>query len=277
MRKLLNREIELLKFSGARVVRIIDGVNAHVGEHAHDWPVLSIFVLGTYENRSTVGERSISSPSAVFYRAGEAHENRVGRYGYEQLQIEFDPKWLRSVDTTAFAPARHWIGGRVAAAARALASTCSSRDATESTIADATGELLRLAIGVGEMKRPVWLNRVVESLKSETVPTTDDLARELGMHAGWLAEAYRAATGEGIHETVRRRRVEMASGLLRHSDHSAADIASAAGFCDQSHMIRSVRSILGRTPTQIRAEWNHLNQRPGAGGAGRQSSGSSGS
>jgi AraC family transcriptional regulator len=252
------REIELLKFSGARVVRIIDGADAHVGQHAHDWPVLSLFVLGSYDSRSTAGDRSISSPSAVFYRAGAAHENHVGRYGYEQLQIEFDPKWLPSINTTRIDPARHWIGGRVAAAARALASTWSSVDAAEAKLARATEDFFRLAMSDRDAKRPAWLNAVVQRLQSDAIPRTQELARELGMHAGWLAEAYRAAAGEGLRDTVRRRRVELATGLLRHSNQAAADIAATAGFCDQSHMIRALRTVLGRGPTQIRAEWAGL-------------------
>jgi AraC family transcriptional regulator len=252
------REIELLKFSGARVIRIIDGADAHVDEHAHDWPVLSIFVLGSCANRSTLGDSTISSPSAVFYRAGAAHENRVGRYGYEQIQMEFDPKWLRSVDTTHVDPARHWIGGRVAAAARALAAAWTSADAVEANIAKATEDFLRLAMSHRNPRHPVWLNRVVQCLQSDAAPTTRELAHELGMHAGWLAEAYRDAAGEGLQETVRRRRVAMATSLLRHSDRPPAEIAAASGFCDQSHMIRSLRAVLGRTPTQIRTEWTGL-------------------
>lgn len=253
------REIELHEFSGARVVRIIDGADAHVDEHAHDWPVLSIFVLGSCDNHSTLGEHAISSPSAVFYRAGALHENRAGRYGYEQIQMELDPRWLRPVDTSGADPVRHWIGGPVAAAARSLAKTWNTPNAAEATVAKATGDFLRMALQERSAKRPAWLNRVVQHLHSDAVPTTRELARELGMHAGWLAEAYRAATGEGLQETVRRRRVAMATSLLRHSERSPADIAAAAGFCDQSHMIRSLRAVLGRTPTQIRGEWTELN------------------
>lgn len=255
---MLKREIELLNFSGARVVRMIDGSNAHVAEHAHDWPVLSIFVLGSCDNRSIAGESTIASPSAVFYRAGAAHENRVGRYGYEQIQMEFDPRWLRSVDTLHADPVRHWIGGPVAAAARALATLWSRPDAGEAAVVGATEEFFRRAMAHRDAKRPAWMQHVAQRLQSDVVPTTRELARELGLHAGWLAEAYRDAAGEGLHETVRRRRVAIATSLLRHSDRPPADIAATAGFCDQSHMIRSLRALLGRTPTQIRAEWNAL-------------------
>jgi AraC family transcriptional regulator len=82
---------------------------------------------------------------------------------------------------------------------------------------------------------------------------TVDIARELGLNAAWLAQAYRAAAGEGLRETLQRRRVEKAVSLL-DAGGASADIAAATGFCDQSHMIRAFRRTLGRTPSQVRAE-----------------------
>jgi transcriptional regulator GlxA family with amidase domain len=70
-----------------------------------------------------------------------------------------------------------------------------------------------------------------------------------------MTQAYRSAVGEGIRETARRAKVEVAATMLRQTAIGAADIAAAAGFCDQSHMIRCFLSVLGRTPLQVRAEW----------------------
>ena len=66
--------------------------------------------------------------------------------------------------------------------------------------------------------------------------------------------AYRAWRGEGLAETARRLRVERAALLLRGSDAPLADIALAAGFCDQSHMNRAFRAVLDRTPLDVRLE-----------------------
>jgi hypothetical protein len=65
-----------------------------VPEHAHDWPVVSLFVMGSYLNETDVGKTFISGPSAVFYRAGAAHRNTTAALGFEQIEIEFDPNWL---------------------------------------------------------------------------------------------------------------------------------------------------------------------------------------
>jgi AraC family transcriptional regulator len=69
----------------------------------------------------------------------------------------------------------------------------------------------------------------------------------------WLSRAYRCWRGEGLCEALRRRRVEAAAILLESSDKSLAEIAAAAGFCDQSHMNRAFKKHLGRTPSIARA------------------------
>lgn len=84
----------LQSFSGATVKRVVDRSRSCVPEHAHDWPVLSVFVIGSFLNETEIGPRLIGAPSAIFYRAGAAHRNTVGPEGFEQIEIEFDPAWL---------------------------------------------------------------------------------------------------------------------------------------------------------------------------------------
>src|ERR1700679_3653598 len=88
--------MNILHQSGGVIVRrVVDLSDARVREHAHDWPVLSIFVLGGYLNQTELGRRVIDGPSAVLYRAGSAHRNTALSVGFEQIEVEFDPEWLR--------------------------------------------------------------------------------------------------------------------------------------------------------------------------------------
>jgi AraC family transcriptional regulator len=80
------------------------------------------------------------------------------------------------------------------------------------------------------------------------------IARRVERHPAWVARAYRAWRGEGMGERVRRRRVERATLRLRMSEAPLADVAAECGFCDQSHMNRSFRAVLGRTPLEVRRE-----------------------
>ena len=78
------------------------------------------------------------------------------------------------------------------------------------------------------------------------------MAREAGRHPSWLGSAYRRATGEGLSDTAARLRIECAARLLRETDQACAAVAQEAGFCDQSHMIRTFRRVLGRLPSAVR-------------------------
>src|SRR5262249_52268677 len=77
----------LSSFSGACVRRVIDRSHACVPEHAHEWPVLSLFVIGSYLNETELGERFICGPSAILYAAGARHRNTTAAVGFEQIEI----------------------------------------------------------------------------------------------------------------------------------------------------------------------------------------------
>lgn len=251
--------LPIRRFSGAVAARIVEGPNSRVAEHSHDWPVLSLYVIGGCRKLFDGGETAIEGPSAVFHGAGEAHANLMGAAGLEQIDIAFDPSWLGAVRPgVGLGAVRCWRGGKVGLAAGRLARLWSAPDALEEDLAEATSRFLRLALVWREKRRPQWLERVQHALGSDPSLRAADLARSTGLHPVYLAEVYRAAVGEGLAETAQRRRVENAVGLLRSTEAPGADIAAAAGFFDQSHMIRCFKKLLGRTPSDVRAERHAL-------------------
>jgi AraC family transcriptional regulator len=246
------------RFSGVSVRRVIDRSGTRVPEHAHDWPVLSLFVLGTYANITEIGEASIQWPSAILYRAGAAHRNNVGSDGFEQIEIEFDPDWLGGVSVPDV-PVRRWIGGVIGAEARSLALLCG----------DALGgERLRAAVrrlierGSRCAGQPVTnrASAIAQRLRCDPALKISELAKESGQHPSWLGQAYKRATGEGLRQTAARLRVERAARFLRETDQPYATIAMGAGFCDQSHMNRTFRRVLGRLPSATRKDRAILRQ-----------------
>lgn len=253
-------EKQVAAFSGARAIRISDDAGAHVPEHAHYWPVLSLFVMGGYRNSSELGETCVSSPSAMFYRAGERHSNLVEEDGLEQIDIEFDPGWANVQFDSSGTAVRCWEGGDVALAARRLLSLWRDADVSENRLAAATGQFLQRALGAPAVRKPLWIDAVQARLDPVNPVRTSEIACKLDLSPAWMAESYRAAIGEGIGETVRRRRVERAVHLLRSTDDRQAEVAAAAGFCDQSNMIHACRAVLGRTPGDIRSEWRQAQQ-----------------
>ena len=240
----------LRRFSGATVRRVIDRSDARVPEHAHDWPVLSIFVLGRYLNETELGQTLIAGPSAIFYQAGAAHRNAVGSVGFEQIEIEFDAAWLGRALMPA-APVSRWLGGHTGAEARKLARFY-ALEADEQRLRAALRRFVRGANSQTERAAPTWVHAIHRRLCKDTTLGVNDLAREVGRHPSWFGTAYRNATGERPMETAARFRVEHAARALRETNHSCAYIAHEAGFCDQSHMNRTFRRMLGRAPSEVR-------------------------
>ena len=248
-------------FSGASVRRVVDRSHCRVPAHAHDWPVLSLFVLGSYRNETEIGELFICGPSAVFYRAGAAHRNTTSAVGFEQIEIEFDPDWLGQ-GLLPGVPVVRWIGGRAASEARDLARACQP-DRSENELCAALQSFLRGASCQVERETVGWISAMSRSLREDTTRPISDLAKVAGRHPSWAASAYRLATGERPKEAAARFRVEHATQLLRETDLAYASIALESGFCDQSHMNRTFRRVLGRSPTGVREQRHAFRHIPG--------------
>ncbi len=238
--------------SGVTVRRTVDRGGAEVAEHAHDWPLLSLFVMGGYRNQTGIGEQSICGPSAVLYRAGAAHRNSVHADGFEQIEIEFDPDWLRLPGLFGI-PVRRWLGGRVGAEARELARALTA-EVSAAQLRQALRRFLGSALPEPEPVPRAWIGRVAASLRQDPAVSVAGLAQEAGLHPSWLGAAYRRAMGESVLETSARLRVERAARLLRETGLGYAEVALESGFCDQSHMNRAFRRVLGRTPSRVRQD-----------------------
>ncbi len=79
-----------------------------------------------------------------------------------------------------------------------------------------------------------------------------ELAKIAGVSPSHFKTLFKQSVGIPAHQYVIRRRVEYAAELLQAGDPVLADVALAAGFANQSHMARCMRSILGTTPGGLR-------------------------
>lgn len=79
--------------------------------------------------------------------------------------------------------------------------------------------------------------------------TLEQLASVSGLSRYYFARQFKAATGLAPHEYLTRCRVESAKNHLQTTDASIAETAVKVGFCDQSHLTRHFKRILGVTPS----------------------------
>jgi AraC family transcriptional regulator len=242
----------LHEFAGALVRRVIDPSRAVVHEHAHEWPMISLYVLGGYRNITEYGERDIAGPSMVFYRPGVVHRNVVGEMGFEQIEIEFDPAWLGPSGMPPDGILLR-VGGACGVLARSIARACDA-PLREDELVRAVRRLLSTARVESARHGDAWTGDVTARLRADPCRSIGSVAREVGRSPSWIGAAYRRSIGEGPQQAAARFRVERAARLLRESEESLACVAAEAGFCDQSHMNRTFRRVLGRSPTAVRRD-----------------------
>lgn len=80
-----------------------------------------------------------------------------------------------------------------------------------------------------------------------------DIARRLGLSAGFFNRAFKATAGKTPYDYVLDRRVARARRLITRTDMPLAVIATACGFASQAHMTTQFQQRIGVPPGTLRA------------------------
>ncbi|HXG47272.1 MAG TPA: AraC family transcriptional regulator [Methylomirabilota bacterium] len=107
----------------------------------------------------------------------------------------------------------------------------------------------RQAIAARGLSRP-QLRRTIQFIHDHLAEgaSLQRLAEIAGLSPFHFARLFKQSTGAAPHEYLTRCRIERAKQLLICSPHSISDVATQVGFCDQSHLSRHFRRIVGLTP-----------------------------
>lgn len=192
-------------------------------------PLRSVSVVGTMTQALVIDAPPLAT-AAVRFRPGAAtaflgvaaHELTDGRVPTEELPLP-------------------WLDPRVADAREPLA---------------AVALLERSLLG-----QQVWLSaaqrvvaQVVRACFGGVPPTVQALAEECGYSRQRLTRLVRDEVGIGAKELVRVGRLQRAVAELQaRPSASLAQAAVALGYCDQAHMCRDFRELLGLPPGLVRA------------------------
>lgn len=108
----------------------------------------------------------------------------------------------------------------------------------------------------GTVLAPWRLRRCLDFLRDNLSDDIglDELAASAGLTSLYFAKAFKRSTGVAPHDYLMRQRVERAKALLIDTDLKIAEIASSCGFCDQSHLARRFKRLVGIAPAAFRAE-----------------------
>jgi AraC family transcriptional regulator len=251
----LHGEVAALRQVGG--FRLREGLYApalRISQHDHELATLSIVIAGGYDERFGSNRRRAEPGTVIAHPEGEHHAQWHDPVRTELLTVEVATSELRELRTVVrlFDQPWHRKDERfltLAARLRCEANKCDSHSALimESTLL----EIFAAAEGlyVAETGGSSWLLRVRDRLEADTQPPTmQELARLAGVHPVYLARAFRRTFRCSIGEYSRQRQVGRAMRLLGDAGRSLSAVSADAGFSDQSHMTRQIRSLTGQTP-----------------------------
>jgi AraC family transcriptional regulator len=95
------------------------------------------------------------------------------------------------------------------------------------------------------------LNRVVDYIEAHLADkiTALDLANLINTSAGQLFRAFKISVGVTPFHYIARRRVELACTLMRTTRQPLCQVAVACGLCDQAHLCKMFRRVIGTSPS----------------------------
>jgi AraC family transcriptional regulator len=114
---------------------------------------------------------------------------------------------------------------------------------------------------------PWQINRVVGFIDANLGNNIQakDLAALVNLSTSHFFRGFKASVGVTPFEYVSQRRVELALKLMRTTSDPLSQVAVQCGLCDQSHLCRLFRRVMGQTPDAWRrANVSGFRKRPPA-------------
>jgi len=81
----------------------------------------------------------------------------------------------------------------------------------------------------------------------------NDIVERIGLSTSHFSRAFKGTFGRTFSSWLILRRLERAQTLMRTTPAPLSAIANDCGFCDQAHLTRQFRHVVGLTPNQWRA------------------------
>lgn len=248
--------------AGFRLVETVYPSGLKMAAHSHDPAFFSFVLRGAYTERCGRRTRTCDASLLVSHPPDGSHavafHNDVAIF-----RIEIKPHrlaYMREYSPRLMEAPGDFRGGLTACLAMRLYAEFKHMDkfsplAVEGLVLELVAEASRHDSQRPEGRRPRWLEQAREILHEQSVdsPTLSILAEEVGVHPIYLARSFRKHYRCTVGEYVRRLRIEAACREISVSRKSLSEIATASGFCDQSHFSNTFKRHTGMTPAEFRA------------------------
>jgi AraC family transcriptional regulator len=259
IRKVLTRK----EISGIVLEEVFDSARSKVPQHSHDAAYFCIALSGNCMERFGTNTRECKPLSWGFFPAGETHCFEIDSTASRSFGIDIGPRWLDRARACSIV-LNHSVrshGGIMAQMLMRLYSEFHHMDeasplAIEGQVLELLAAMSRRQVKIkGRRIPPRWLSQAEEFLRAHFTEHLNlvMVSEAVGVHAVHLAREFRKHYACTAGDYIRRLRVEYACREIGKSSSSLAEIASAAGFSDQSHFSKVFRRLTGMTPAEYRA------------------------
>lgn len=235
--------------------------NQRLSRHCHEDASFIIVLRGTFTERFGRKTRWCAPSSVIFHPPEEPHANHFHGAGGSCLTIELSAQWwerMRGRSVTLKEPADFQNPLLATIAARLYGefrrADSLSPLALEGLTLEMIAEVSRLSVRNPRLTPPVRIERAKEIIHAHFSDqlTLSFIAESVGAHPVYLAREFRRRYHCTVGEYMRHLRIQFACHAMANSDATIAEIASASGFADQSHLTRTFKRLTGTTPAQYR-------------------------
>jgi AraC family transcriptional regulator len=223
--------------------------------HSHERAYFCFVLQGSFVEGYGNKSRACQPATLIFHPSGETHWDH---FQTEVHCLNVQPDSNLNYQALQLTQPADFHGGALAHLAKKLyrefremdeVSALAIEGLTLEMIAEATRSFKRKADTI-----PTWLKRAQELLHAHFAErlTLSYVAASVGVHPTHLAREFHKHHNLTIGEYVRQLRIEFACRQLSASDIPISEIAMAAGFFDQSHFSRTVKTLTGLSPAAYR-------------------------
>jgi AraC family transcriptional regulator len=200
--------------------------------------------------------------SLILKPPGEVHSNQYGRTGAKVLLVEVKPQGLEMIQVFSgvLDHTVHTQGGLLSALGMRIhrefrTSDSASALSIEGLVLEMIGEVTRCNLKISSSGQPRWLREARELINEHFRERMSLLtvAAAVAVHPAHLSRMFRKHYRCTVGDYVRRLRLDYAAEELAHAGSSLVEIATAAGFYDQSHFTHAFKAHTGVTPTEFRS------------------------
>ena len=248
--------------NGFSLVEALYPPGLRVSNHSHEKANFCIAFQGTCSESYGRKLREYRPLASDFLPANHAHSLTFDGEPLRCFNVDVAPHMLNSAREYSLVlnESLHCYGGTLASLFMRLYNEFLQKDtasqlAIEGLILEMLAAVSRKQMDVPESRPPRWLQRAEEMLRARFL---DDLSlsaisQAVGVHSVHLSREFRRHYQSSIGEYIRKLRIEYACKEMSNPDISLAEIASAAGFADQSHFARTFKRLMGMTPAVFRS------------------------